>query len=71
MSKYLSITTTSKESVWINIDNIVSIKVSSSDSGVIDILTNAVDIDGDNKVYHVRGSLPSLMASIGASVVAF
>lgn len=71
MSKYLSITTTGKESVWINIDNIVSIKVSSSDSGVVDILTNAVDIDGDNKVYHVRGSLQSLMASIGASVVAF
>lgn len=43
MSKYLSVTTTTDEDMWINVDNIVSVSVNNKVANVIDILTNASD----------------------------
>ena len=54
--QFVKVITYYGEVVWLNIDNIVSIKESDELSDTFIIMTNAVDESGKSKCYAIQGS---------------
>ncbi len=70
-NQFIKVTTYYGEAVWLNVENIVSIKESDELQDTFIILTNTTDETGKGKHYEVQGSPEVFFDAFGLTVSSF